>query len=289
MKLYSFAAAGLFCAAASQLAAQTPTDPPAVLRIIREDIKEGRETAHRNNENSFMLEAATAHYPAHILGMSSLTGTGQAWFLEGHDSFEAVEKTLAAYGTPDSKFAQIDELDAEFRSGSRSWLAMYRPDLSYLPEQWVQSLPKARFMNIDIFRIQPGHDADFAELGHMHVDAARKAVSDQPVVAYEIVSGMPAGTYLLFQPTASLKTLDTDTDRSNAMMRAMGDTAATRFVKGVRDTIVSDELLLFSIEPRMSYVPKEFIDADPDFWSQKAEPAPKPKPHGKAAPKPSGN
>lgn len=285
MKFCSFVAAGLFCAAVSQLHAQLPADPPKVLRIIREDIKEGRETAHRNNENSFMLEAATAHYPAHILGMSSLTGTGQAWFLEAHDSFEAVEKTLAAFGTPGSKFAQIDELDAEFRTGSRSWLAAYRPDLSYHAEEWMQNLPKARFMNIDIFRIQPGHDADFAELGHMHIDAARKALSDQPVVAYEIVSGMPAGTYLLFQPSGSLKTLDTDADRSNAIMRAMGDTAAKRFAKGVSDTIVSDELLLFGIEPRMSYVSKEFGDADPDFWTPKAE-ATKPKPRTKAAVKP---
>jgi len=288
MKLFSFVAAGLVCAAASQLPAQTPTDPPAVLRIMLEDIKEGRGTAHRNNENSFMLEAATAHYPAHILGMSSLTGTGQAWFLEGHDSFEAVEKTLAAYGTLDSKFAQIDELDAEFRSSSRSWLAVYRPDLSYRPEEWMQALPKARFMNIDIFRVQPGRDADFAELGHMHVDAARKAVSDQPVVAYEIVSGLPAGTYLLFAPATSLKVLDTGADRSSAMLRAMGDTGAKRFAKGVSETVVSDELLLFSMEPRMSYVSKEFIDADPDFWAPKVEAA-KPKPRTKAPAKPAGN
>jgi hypothetical protein len=289
MKIFSLAAAVSLCAVASQLAAQTNTDPPPVLRILREDIKEGREKAHRNNENAFMLEAATAHYPVHVLGMSALTGTGQAWFLEAHDSFAAIEKTLSAFGAADSKFAQIDELDAEFRSSSRSYLAVYRPDLSYLPEQWVQSLPKARFMNIDIFRIQPGHDADFAELGHMHVDAARKAVSDQPVVAYEIVSGMPAGTYLLFQPATSLQTLDTETDRSNAIMRAMGDTASKRFAKGVSDTIVSDELLLFAMEPRMSYVSKEFAAADPDFWNQKTEPAAKPKPHGKAGAKPAGN
>src|SRR5271163_3961385 len=128
MKLYLLAAASALCATQLPLAAQTSTDPPPVLRILREDIKEGRERAHRNNENAFMLEAATAHYPVHVLGMSALTGTGQAWFLEAHDSFEAIEKTLSAFGAADSKFAQIDELDAEFRSGSRSYLAAYRPD-----------------------------------------------------------------------------------------------------------------------------------------------------------------
>src|SRR5271170_6617292 len=124
MKITRFvcAGAGILCVvAACPLAAQAPAaaDPPAVLRIIREDIKEGKDAAHRNSENAFMLEAALAKYPANVLGMTSVTGPGQAWFLEGHDSFAAVEETMAAFAKPDAKYAQLDELDSEFRSSSR--------------------------------------------------------------------------------------------------------------------------------------------------------------------------
>jgi hypothetical protein len=283
MKLVSLAAAGMLCAAASQLAAQTA--PPSVLRIIREDIKQGKDSAHRNSENAFMLEAAVAHYPAHVIGMTSITGTGQAWFLEGHDSFDAVEKTLNAFGATDSKFAQLDELDAEYRTSSRSWFALYRPDLSYRGEDWMQNFPKARFVGVDLMRSQPGHDEDLEEVGRIIAEAEKKSMSDQPVAVYQIVSGLPSGTYLLIRPMASLKTLDTNPDRERAMVQTMGDTTVKRFAKAVTDGIASSETLLFGLEPRMSYVSKEFIAADPDFWTPKTE-APKAKPRPKAATKP---
>jgi len=287
-KLFVLAAAGILCAAVVPLAAQTTqADPPAVLRIVREDIKEGKGSAHRNSENAFMLEAALAKYPANILGMTSMTGPDQAWFLEGHDSFGAVETTLAAFEKPDAKYAQLDELDAEFRSSSRVWLAVYRPDISFHGQDLMQNLPKARYFNTTIIRIQPGHDAEFSELGRMEVDAAQKALSDQPVVAYQIVSGLPDGTYLLFQPVASLKALDGEAARSHAMQQAMGDSGMKRLLKGVGDTVVSSESVLFSIDPRMSYVSKDFAAGDPAFWNAKPEEAKAPvKPRSKAAAKP---
>jgi hypothetical protein len=285
--LFALAAAGILCAAALPVAAQTAADPPAVLRIIREDIKEGKGSAHRNSENAFMLEAALGKYPANILGMTSMTGTGQAWFLEGHDSFGAVETTLAAFGKPDAKYAQLDELDAEFRSSSRAWLAVYRPDISFHGQELIENLPKARYFNVTMIRVQPGHDAEFAELGRMVVDASQKAVSDQPVVAYQIVYGLPDDTYLLFHPVASLKVLDGEAARSRAMLQAMGDSGAKRMMKGIGDIIASQESLLFSIDPRMSYVSKDFAAVDPAFWNAKPEEAkapPKSRPKAVAKP-----
>ncbi len=286
-KLFGLAAAGILCAAVVPLTAQTAADPPAVLRIVREDIKEGKGSAHRNSENAFMLEAALAKYPANVLGMTSMTGPDQAWFLEGHDSFGAVETTLAAFEKPDAKYAQLDELDAEFRSSSRVWLAVYRPDISFHGQDLMQNLPKSRYFNTTIIRIQPGHDAEFSELGRIVVDAAQKALSDQPVVAYQIVSGLPDGTYLLFQPVASLKVLDGEAARSQAMLKAMGDSGQKRFMKGISDIVASQESVLFSIDPRMSYVSKDFAAADPAFWNPRPEEARTPsKSRPKAAAKP---
>ncbi len=287
MKTASFAlaAAGILCAAVP-LAAQAPTDPPPILRIIREDIKQGKAAAHRNNENSFMLEAALSKYPANVIGLTSLTGTDQAWFLEGHPSFDAIENTLAAFDKPGSKFEQIDELDAEFRSSSRSWIAVYRPDLSYRGADVMPSLPKARYFNVTMIRLQPGHDADFAELAHMAVDASQKAISDQPVAVYEAVSGLPNGTYFLFEPCSALKALDASADRERAMFTAMGDSGAKRFQKTAGEAIASRESILFSIDPRMSYVSKEFAAADPAFWNPKPEESKATKARPKAALKP---
>jgi hypothetical protein len=104
---------------------------------------------------------------------------------------------------------------------------------------------------------------------------------------YQIVSGLPDGTYLLFQPVTSLKVLDGEATRSRAMLQAMGDTGVKRFLKGVGDTVVSSESVLFSIDPRMSYVSKDFAAGDPGFWNPKPEETKAPaKPRSKAAAKP---
>jgi hypothetical protein len=269
--LISVAATGMLCSVAWQLAAQDLPDPPAVLRIFREDIKQGMDAAHERSENAFMTEAARAKYPANIIGMTSITGPSQAWFLEAHDSFNAISTTLAAFDKPDADFAKLDALDGELRSGSTSWIAVYRPDLSFHGQELLQNLPKARFFNIDMIRIQPGHDHEFAELRHMVVDAAQRAISDQPVAVYQIVSGLPAGTYLSFEPITSLKTMDASDDRTREMYRAMGSTTTRRYVKAVADEITSQESRLFAINPKMSYVSKEFAAGDPNFWSPRTE------------------
>lgn len=285
------AAAAVVClAAALPGTAQTPSDPPAVLRIIREEIKQGKSAAHRNSETTFMLEAARLKYPANIIGMSTLTGRDEAWFLEAHDSFAAIEATLAAFDNPDAQYAKLDELDAEFRTGSRAWIAVYRSDLSFHGQELIANLPKARFMNVDLVRVQPGHDAEFGELGRMAVDAAQKSMVDQPVAVYQVVSGAPNGMYIMLEPAVSLKALDSAQVRTRGMLQAMGDSTARRFTKSLSDTIASEESLLFSLEPRMSYVSKEFAAGDPPFWNPKQEESKAP---AKARPrtklKPAGN
>ncbi len=286
VQLFSLAG-GILLAATLPLAAQTATDPPPVLRIIREDIKEGKGAGHAKSENAFMHEAARLKYPANIIGMTTVTGPSQAWFLEAHASFSAIESTLAAFDNPNAQFAKLDELDAELRSSSRVSIAAYQPEISYHGQELMQALPKARYFNVTTIRVQPGHDQDFAELGHIAVDALQKSMSEQPVAAYKIVSGMPNETYLLFEPTASLKSLDTQPDRSRAMAQAMGDSGLARYLKTGRENIVSEESVLFAIDPKMSYVSKDFAAVDPAFWNAKpAEAKASAKAHPKVAPQP---
>ncbi|HYL38182.1 MAG TPA: hypothetical protein VEV17_19855 [Bryobacteraceae bacterium] len=281
--LLSIAGIAMLCPAGA-LFAQPAPDPPKVLRIFREDVKEGKGPGHEKSEASFMEAAAKAQYPANILGMTTLTGTPQAWFLEAHDSFDSIAKAEAALDKPE--FETLEALDAEFISGSRSWIAVYQPDLSFHGQEMMQALPKARYFNVTMMRVQSGHDQEFAEIGHMAVDASQKSINDQPVAVYQVVSGMPDGTYLLFEPSASLKALDSADERSRAMLQAMGDSGAARFLKAIRDNIASAEALLFVINPKMSYVSKDIAAADPDFWNQKPAELAKPaarKPAAKTA------
>jgi hypothetical protein len=267
--LCSLLGIGLLGATASLLVGQDAPEPPKVLRIIREDIKEGKSAAHEKSESQFMRAAAAAKFPVNILGMNSITGTSQAWFLEAHDSFESIGKAEAVM--EHSELGTLDSLDAEYRSGSRSWIAIYRPELSFHGQQLMQTLPKMRYFNVIMMRTRQEHDQDFAEIAKMAVAAAERSMDDQPVATYQIVSGAPNGTYILFEPSASLKALDAAPERSHNMFQAMGDAGTKRFMKTAGETIAQQEAVLFAIDPKMSYVSRQIIAGDPAFWTPKPE------------------
>ncbi|HYL75593.1 MAG TPA: hypothetical protein VEU96_15375 [Bryobacteraceae bacterium] len=257
---------GLLCAA-FQLAAQQPTDPPPVLRIFREDIKEGKAAAHERTEAKFAQAMLKNKYPVNSLGMTTISGMNQAWFLEAHASFASIGQSEAALSSPD--YEMLDTLDAESRASSRSWIAVYRADMSYHAKELVETLPKARYINVITFRVRQGKDEEFAAVAKTAVAALAKSGSDQPAVAYQIVSGSPNGVYLLFEPTASMKTFDDQPARSRAFYQAMGDSGMKKFTKDVNDAVASTEAVLFQFNPKMSYVSKEFAAGDPDFWTPK--------------------
>src|SRR5579864_6284353 len=122
-------------------------------------------------------------------------------------------------------------------------------------------------------------------MAKMAVAAAERSADDQPVATYQIVSGAPTGTYLLFEPSASLKALDAAPERSRALFQAMGDAGTKRFMTMGGEAIAQQEALLFAIDPKMSYVSPRISSADPAFWTAKREeteePAKDAKPNGK--------
>jgi hypothetical protein len=249
--------------AVSPLCAQQPSGPPAVLRIFREDIKEGKSAAHERTEAAFMQAIAKANYAPHILGLTNMTGSTQAVFLEGHASFASIEESQATIDTPE--FGKLDAADAELRTSQRSMLAVYRPDLSYAADK--TNPPKIRFFSIETIRVREGEGQKYVELAKLLVSAAEKSGDNQPVATYQVVSGTPDGTFLLLEPMESLKSLDEEPKRVQALIQAVQNGPQT--VREYYETFASDESILYAVDPIMSYVPKEWVTASPDFWGRK--------------------
>lgn len=256
-------AGGAFCAALPLFAQQAP--PPAVLQLIREDIKEGKGGAHEKSEAAFMQAAARMKFPASVLGMIGVSGPSEAVFLMGHDSFATLGKVEEALNKPE--FAALDAIDGELRSGSRSLIAVYRADISYNVDK--ANLPKSRFFSIETIRIREGQGRAFTDLAKLVISAATKAGDPSAVATYEVVSGAPSGTYVLLQPMESLDLMDQNKEIQRSVFRAMGEDGVAQYTKAVSQTIVNQESVLFAIAPTMSYVPKAWIEADPDFWKPK--------------------
>jgi hypothetical protein len=95
---------------------------------------------------------------------------------------------------------------------------------------------------------------------------------------YEDVYGAPGGTFLFFTPLQSASEIDHSLQQSKQFAAAMGEDGMKKLGELSAASIESSETNVFAFNPRMSYVPDEWIKADPDFWKLKPEGAPAAKP-----------
>ncbi len=264
-----------------QLAAQTSASqmPPPVLNVFREEIKAGRNAAHETLETGYVQAMAQAKWPVNALGMTSVSGTNEAWFLTGYESFAALEKDRQDTGKNlalQHRFDQLDQQDSEFRTGQRGMMAVYNKELSYHPERLMSGLPKSRYFNVLTVRMRIGHNIEFNQAIRMYLEAMEKANIEGGSAAYQVLSGAPNGTFLIFTAVKSLAEMDAGAARNQAIFAALGAENGPGLLKLFADSTLTTESTLFAFSPKMSYVSKEWAAADPDFWTPKTRMAARP-------------
>ncbi|HWQ31682.1 MAG TPA: hypothetical protein VNQ79_02270 [Blastocatellia bacterium] len=255
--------------------AQTPAPqpPPKVLNIGREEVKPNVDAEHAQVESAWARAFAKANWSANWLGMTSISGPPEAWFLTGYDSFAAFEKSnlefekRTALKAEDTHFRQLDK---DLLRGSRGMLATFRDDLSYQP---AVSLAQMRYFRVNMIRVRPGLNDDFIEYRKIIRAALEKAQSDTHFAIYQTVSGAPNGTFLIFTPMKSLAEMDPNPASQKAMQDALGSENQRKLSELTSKAILSNEPIHFALSPEMSYLSKEFIAADPAFWKPKPKPA----------------
>lgn len=267
-------ALALTFAASPALLAQTssqpmPAGPPKVLRIYREELKPGKTAIHARVEAGYVRAFARANAPNHYLAIQSMSGPSEAWFLEGSESFAEVaekDKTVEKNAALVASLDQLDDQDGAFRSGQRGIIAVLRPDLSYRTE--TMNVVNDRYFWIDTVRIRMGFAADYVEAEKLGIEGHKKAnITQESWATYEVVAGMPAGTFLVFSPMKSLA--DGDYDHGDVVQKAIGDDATKRRRELTRAAVIGVDSNIFSFSPGMSYLPAEWIAADPAFWAPK--------------------
>jgi len=276
---------GALCASACfvtgfQAVAQEAAGLPKVLRIYREEIKQGKDAAHEKTEANFARMAAKHKVP-NYLGCNVVAGPSEAWYFEAHDSFKSIQAAddmRATNAAMKTDMAMADSMDGELRVNASSMIAVLRNDLSYRGSQFAQDLPKMRYFTMTIARIRPFTDMRFAELGKQVIGAYEKGNIEVPTAVYQVISGGPMGTYLFFQPMKSLETMDSMPARSAAMVQAMGMDKMAALYKDAGEVFTGTQAFLLQLNPKMSYVSKEIAAQDPDFWTPKAAMTPKPAP-----------
>jgi hypothetical protein len=264
--------------------AQNPGDDstPPFLQIIREEVKANKGPAHETTEAAWAAAFAKHKMTFGWLGTTSMTGPSEAWFFTGLSSWEEWERNLKAEQANEALGAEVQKIqlqDAEVVNRSSTALARFRPAMSYQPKV---NLAEMRYMRVQLFRVKPGHGRVFADNWEEVARAHEKAKMDEHWAFYQVVSGMPDGTFMYFQAFKSLADIDKagPMHEADAYRNAVGDAGRARQLEATRAALEWSMDVTLSFSPKMSYPPKHWVDADPAFWAPKPA-APKKAPEKK--------
>jgi hypothetical protein len=205
----------------------------------------------RNAQRSGNIGYAEAKDAITVLGATSVTGPSETWSFEMLDSFASMEDLDKALSMMSTGVPYSDDV----LPPARTLIALYRANLSHRWDEAAKIIPKARYFLVSIYRIRPGAQTSFADLVKMRTSRFESINFDQPELAYQIMSGMPSGTFLFITPLVSLATFDD---------------GLAKTPDGIKEIAAEQKLAaLFRIDPRRSYVSDEFASADPEFWSSR--------------------
>jgi hypothetical protein len=210
-----------------------------------------------------------AKWPTHYLSVDSLSGKTRSLFLTGYDSFAAWEKDVQATQSNSALSAALDRAtlaDGDLLSETDSSAWVFNPDHSLNPDVEVAHM---RYIDIEVFRVKPGHDSDFDDIMKL-VIAAYQKIPESHWAAYDNVYGGSTDTHAFFVLMKSASEIDHNLATSKDFVAAMGEANMKRFAELAATSIESSEDNLFVFNPRMSYVSDEWIKADPDFWKPKS-------------------
>jgi hypothetical protein len=254
--------------AGAQTPAPTEGTPPTILQIEREEVRPGKGAAHAVNEKAWAAAYVKAQSPVQWLGMTTVSGPNEAWFLTGHDSFAAVEKNDLSTDTNPALGAERDRLaavDGELLSRTSTIIAQYRPALSYQP---TVKLPTMRYMTVDLMRVKAGRVAEFTDGWRIIVDAHKKANMDEHWAVYEVESGMPDTTFLFLYARKSLAEVDASGPMHAAASYrdAVGDSGRRQMNEVNQNCIEMTQTMHFRLRPGMSALPKEWATTDA-YWA----------------------
>lgn len=259
--------------------AQEPASsgPPKVLQIFVESVKPGKGAAHEKVEAGWPQAFRKAKWTTHYLAMTSMTGPQEAWFLSGYDSYaawEADQKHVEQTPVLGRELDRLSLLDGELLSGTKGIVAVYREDLSYRPNI---KLGEMRYFTVTTFTVRPGYDSAFADIRKLVQAGHEKTKMDEHWAMFQVVSGMPGSTYLLFLPMKSLQEADVAVDtHGKPYLDALGEDGRRQTREFARTGYASVESDLFAFNPKMSYPSKELASSDPAYWSPPAASPAKP-------------
>ena len=279
----------LFCGTLS-FAQEPNAPPPGMLRVTREQFRPGNMSTHNKQMPAIFALMDKANVGAARLGLLPVSGDqNHLLYLEGFASAADMEATAKkmndVMGAAPAMQAEADALlgkSAPLHESQTVMLAIFRGDLSYHANTREQT-GRARYFNVNVLRVNVGRGTDWADYTKQTNAAREKAGLDEHTAVYQVLSGAPAGTFLILSTMRSLSETD-DGVRGNAaraqkMSAALGGESVVATRRKTNSELVAQSVTtLYRIDRAISRPRPEFVAADPDFWKPKEMPKPAPAP-----------
>ena len=264
--------------AAAQDAAQPTASTPKYLQVTVEYTKPGRGgMAHDKTESAFVAAMDKAKSPIHYVAFNSMSGQARAIYLAHFDSFEEMQTANKIFEQPAAmaEFERINVADGELLESTKQLIFSYVPDMSYHSKT---PGPQIRYLEARILHVRPGHGKEFEDLVKMWMDAADKAGSSDHWGAYRIEYGDQLGSYIFLTGDNSMADIDRSFAEEPKYKTILTDEDRKKMRELRAEAIDTDRYELYSVNPVQSYIPEDWIKADPEYWKLKPAMAPAMKP-----------
>ena len=263
--------AAIWASPVSQALTRAWMDPPPVMRIECEEIKTGLYAPHAEFEATVAQMTAKWKLPWYSIALESETRPDQACYLIPFQSFadwQADERFLEENAGFNKEDAEFRRKDNEFVSRYHDVAIRYEEELSYRP---VFDMVRMRYLVQFKIHVRPGRQKEFEEARKIYLAAHVKGNVDEHMIAYWALMGEPLDTYFVFLPMQLLAELDQSEAKHKGFAEAIRDNE--KHMDELESVAVeSSEIMVFDVNPRMSYVPVEWKKTDPAFWGPAASP-----------------
>jgi hypothetical protein len=247
-----------------------PMRPPQFLNVYRESVKAANIDAYDAIEREAVHTCKALKCPNTYFAFESGIDTRQVWFLSLFDSQEDLDRVAAIYAHNaelNAAMARIAESKKDIVTPPENTVVKYREDLS---RDFGVDFPHARVLTITVIRVREGHLGDFEERQELINRAAGNRDSESAVarpvgLVYQGASADAAQTFFVILPRNNRSS--EERSRKPASTKARDAALEAEIDRLGEAAIVSSEATSFGIRPDFSYLPRDWIAADPDFWS----------------------
>lgn len=246
------------------------TPPPNFFAVSREFVKPGKDLLYNEIETDGARVCGRMKCPNSYLAISSITGPSQVWWLTPFDSYLDLERIASGYGSDPAlltELAHIVERKADIVTPPELLYAEYRKDLSH---DGGLDLRHARFLSITSFKIAPGRTEEFEQLQRLQKSAYERAGVEDGHWVYQVFSGGSDYEFFVIRPLVALSDLERVRDSYSAKFQAAIGPSRADIHRLTAAAILSSTTYLFTPNPAWSYLPKDWIATDPQFWDAPA-------------------